>query len=120
MPRLSDLNADPNGRIYVVQLDSGEFKVGQTQNVRSRIGSLRAEFRNFLHPPRRIVDGWYSHEHVGYRQNEVRLISFCIERFGAPTSGVEMFRGDFEAAVAFGEEITSPAALGQMPTTVPA
>jgi hypothetical protein len=109
LPRLSELDRQTTGWIYVLAFNSGEFKIGKTFNLRGRIGQLKSELRRRTHSPAEVVDGWYSLEHHGYQINELHLLSFCMETFGAPTYGAEVFMGDFNLAIARAEELTANA-----------
>jgi hypothetical protein len=112
LPRLAELDRQDLGRIYALLFDNGEFKVGQTLNIRSRVNTIAGDLRRRRFGGDEIIDGWYSQEHEGYRQNEVRLLAFCVERCGPPTFGLEIFSGDFEPVVRFAEEITAAALVG--------
>lgn len=108
LPKLADLHQQPAGRVYVLLLDSGRFKVGKSFNLRSRLTQVRSEIRSFQRAE--VIDGWYSLEHETYHASEVRLLAFCLERFGAPVYGAEVFEGDYDAAVAQAERITAETA----------
>jgi hypothetical protein len=105
LPHLAQLNNQPAGRIYVLLLDNGLFKVGKSFNFRTRLGQLRGEIRRFQKAE--VVDGWYSAEHESYHASEVRLMAFCMEKFGGPVSGAEIFEGEYAAAVAHAEQLTA-------------
>ena len=109
MPNLSEIDSNLLGRVYVLAFDSGEFKVGQSINFRSRLGQLATGFRRRAYHPTELVDGWYSIEHASYQLSETRLLAFCLERFGMPSFGAETFQGDFKVAAAYAEQITEAA-----------
>ena len=106
LPNIAELDRYAEGCIYVLRLDTGEFKIGRTVNVRSRIGSLRTALSRH-HTPRFIVDGWYSREHAAFVRTEAQLIAYCVETFGGPTFGAEIFAGDYDRAVAHAERLTA-------------
>lgn len=114
LPSLSDLYRANLGRIYVLLLDTGEFKVGYTQNIRSRINLISGDLRRRRYGPTRIVDGWYSCEYRGYKASETRLIAFCLEHFGDPTQGAEVFKGDFARTVTFAERLVGEAYFAEV------
>ncbi|WP_250029695.1 GIY-YIG nuclease family protein [Paractinoplanes maris] len=110
MPFLSELESRTDGCIYVVRFDNDEFKVGRSQNMHTRLRSLRIAAGQFR---RRINGGWYSPDHADWLENETRLIDFCLETFGAPTWGLEQFRGDYSVARQYAEWLTASTDLNE-------
>lgn len=107
LPELPKKTPRDASRLYVVRFNGGHFKVGRSCDVKARIRALTWDpFRTGIH----ITDGWYSDGHVNCETNEMRLILFCRERFGAPNPRTaETFTGDYEATVAYAQSLITAA-----------
>ncbi len=91
-------------RLYVVEFNNGNVKVGRSQDIRRRARELVWDpFRTGIH----LTNGWCSDPDPDSLANEMRLILFCREQFGEPVSKThETFAADFDAVAAYARTLT--------------
>lgn len=99
---IEDQRRSYEGFVYVIAFASGTIKVGKTQRPKTRLTSHRSTARM---TSTHIESAWFSPRHRQWNENEDRLISFCLKRFGPPVFGRETFRGEAPEVVEYAKTL---------------
>lgn len=81
--------------VYVIEFRSGTVKVGQTGDASRR---LAEHIKSATIHCDKVTRSWFSEPHLDYRENEGRLLDYCMERW-PPVVGEFFGDADFDEIV---------------------